>query len=40
LASESDEAISARLDAVYSDVDSEVDPALAAAQQRAVSSNW
>lgn len=40
LASESDETISARLDAVYGDVESEVDPTLAAAQHRAVSSNW
>ncbi|MEO5837221.1 MAG: ribbon-helix-helix protein, CopG family [Acidimicrobiales bacterium] len=40
LASESDDTISARLDAVYGDVDSELDPAIAAAQRRAVSSRW
>jgi metal-responsive CopG/Arc/MetJ family transcriptional regulator len=40
LACESDDTISARLDAVYGSVDSELDPDFAAAQHRAVSSRW
>lgn len=40
LASESDESVSARLDAVYGDIDSTIDPHLAAAQRRAVHADW
>lgn len=40
LASESDDSVSERLEAVYGQVDSELDPEIAAAQHRAVSSSW
>jgi metal-responsive CopG/Arc/MetJ family transcriptional regulator len=40
LASESDEAIVARLDAVYGDLDSRLDRHVAAAQRRAVTERW
>ena len=40
IASETDGAITARLDDVYEDLDSNVDPAPAAAQRRAVSAEW
>ena len=40
LACEDEAAVSERLDAVYGDVDSELDPEIAIAQHRAVSSSW
>lgn len=39
LASEPDDEVTARLDAVYSSVESRIDPALAAAQRRALRDN-
>ena len=39
VASESEDSITARLDAVYAETDSALDPLVAAAQRRALSSN-
>ena len=40
LASESDESVSARLDIVYADLDSKLDPRLVSAQRRVLSADW
>ena len=40
LASESDDSVSARLDAVYVDIDSRLDPRLVFAQRRVLSADW
>ena len=40
LASESDESVSARLDVVYADLDSRLDPRLVSAQRRVLSAEW
>jgi len=40
LASESDDSVSARLDAVYGEDESTLDPSLASAQRRVLSAGW
>jgi len=40
LASESEDSITARLDALYAEPDSALDPLVAGAQRRTLSSNW
>jgi metal-responsive CopG/Arc/MetJ family transcriptional regulator len=40
LADEPDDAVTARLDEVYADEDSAIDPAVARAQRRAVADAW
>ncbi|HEY5875147.1 MAG TPA: ribbon-helix-helix protein, CopG family [Ilumatobacteraceae bacterium] len=40
VASESEDSITARLDAVYAETDPSLDPLVAAAQHRSLSSSW